>query len=191
MHKLICSMTRFENIKVIYIKYIDQLYAYALHLGFDEAVAMDAIHDIFYNICTHNTCLDNISNIKFYLFRALKNRLIDIERTHKDYIGIGSTNQDICENMLFSFNITIEDKVIQEEDLNEIKQKVENVLARLTNRQREIIYLRYIQEYDYDEISDLMNISVESCRNLISKAMSKLRENPLLFSQLITLIIAN
>ncbi len=184
-------MIRLENIKAIYMKHIDQLYAYALHLGFDEAVAMDAIHDVFYNICTNKTCLKDILNIKFYLFRALKNRLVDIHRTHKEHIDIASTNQDICENIPFNFSITIEDELIEKEEQNEIKQKVENVLARLTNRQREIIYLRYIQEYDYDEISELMNISVESCRNLISKAMSKLRENPLLFSQLITLIIAN
>lgn len=183
-------MTCFLYVKSIYIKYIDQLYAYALHLGFNEDVAMDAIHDVFYKLCINSTSLEDITNVKFYLFRALKNRLIDIQRTNKEYTGILSSNEEIYENMSFQLNVTIEDKLIQEEDREEIHWKVENVLNKLTDRQREIIYLRYVQEYSYEEIAKLMHISVESCRNLMSKTVNKIRENVFFFPQLL-LIIAN
>ncbi|WP_255417119.1 RNA polymerase sigma factor [Proteiniphilum sp. X52] len=166
-------------VKSIYLKHIDQLYAYALHLGFDEQVAMDAIHDVFYKLCINSASLEEITHVKFYLFRALKNRLIDIQRTNKEHPQILSSDEDICENMSFRLNVTVEDELIQEEDREEIRRKVENVLNRLTDRQREIIYLRYIQEQSYEEIAELMRISVESCRNLTSKAMNKLRENRL------------
>jgi len=39
----------FSDIASTYNEYLDTLYAYALHLGFDEQTAMDAIHDVFYN----------------------------------------------------------------------------------------------------------------------------------------------
>jgi RNA polymerase sigma factor (sigma-70 family) len=61
------------------------------------------------------------------------------------------------------------------EDAEEISQKIENVLGRLTNRQREIIYLRYIQEQSYEEIAGIMQISIESSRNLLSKTLTKLK----------------
>lgn len=176
------------NVKSIYIEHIDQLYAYALHLGFDEHVAMDAIHDIFYNLCINSTLLKEITNIKFYLFRSLKNRLIDIQRTNKEYTGIISSDEEICENLSFQLNVTVEDELIQEEDREEIRRKVENILNQLTDRQREVIFLRYIQEYSYEEIAELMKISVESCRNLMSKAFNRLRNNTFLFPYLLLVI---
>ncbi len=71
--------------------------------------------------------------------------------------------------------MSIEDEIIMQEDSEEIRLKVENVLSRLTNRQREVIYLRYVQEYSYQEISDIMQISVAASRNLVSKSISKIR----------------
>ena len=50
------------------------------------------------------------------------------------------------------------------------------MLDSLTERQREIVYLRYIQEYDYEQIAQLLNITVHGCRKLLSKAMQNLRE---------------
>ena len=73
--------------------------------------------------------------------------------------------------MSLRLNVTVEDELIQEEDREEIRRKVEKVLNRLTGRQREVIYLRYIQEHSYEEVAKLMQITVESCRNLTSKAI--------------------
>ena len=50
------------------------------------------------------------------------------------------------------------------------------MLDFLTPRQREIIYLRYIHEYDYKQISELLQISVHGCRKLVSKAILNLKE---------------
>ena len=72
---------KFSHIASTYNKYLDSLYAYALHLGFDEESAMDAIHDLFYKLCTKHASLDEIQNLKFYLFRSLRNRLIDHKRS--------------------------------------------------------------------------------------------------------------
>lgn len=169
----------FSDIAVIYEEYQDILYSYALHLGFDEPTAMDAIHDVFYKLCIHHASLDKISNLKSYLFRSLRNRLIDIHRTNKEYHGLSSDQEDIDENIPFQFNVTIEDEMIKEEDAKEVQRKVEDVLNRLTDRQREIVYLRFIGEYSYEEIAEIMQISIASCRNLISKSLTKLKESSL------------
>jgi RNA polymerase sigma factor (sigma-70 family) len=136
---------------------------------------MDTIHDIFYKLCIQNVSLDEIDNLKFYLFRSLRNRLIDIKRTNREFPALFPQEEEIDEYLPFKFNVSIEDEIIMKEDSEEIRLKVENVLSRLTNRQREIIYLRYVQEYNYQEISDIMQISVEASRNLVSKSIVKLR----------------
>lgn len=171
-------MIQFSNIASTYNEYLDILYSYALHLGFDEQCAMDAIHDVFYKLCIHHTSLSEIDNLKYYLFRSLRNRLIDIKRAEKEHQGIHPA-QEIGENLSFQLNVTIEDELIMKEDSEAIRLKVENVLNRLTHRQREIIYLRFIHEYSYEEIASIMQISVESCRNLISKSIAKLKKSSL------------
>ncbi len=78
--------------------------------------------------------------------------------------------------------------MIMEEDREEIRLTIEKVLSGLTNRQREIIFLRYIQEYSYEEIAAIMQISVESSRNLLSRTLSRLKESPLPISIIIAFI---
>ena len=43
-------MSKSENIALIYNKYVDDMYAYALFLGFKKDIIMDAIHDVFYKL---------------------------------------------------------------------------------------------------------------------------------------------
>lgn len=170
-------MIQFPNIASTYNEYMDSLYSYALHLGFDEQTAMDAIHDVFYKLCIHHSALNEINNLKSYLFKSLRNRLIDIKRIGREDTVSFAGHDDIQEALSFQLHVTIEDELILKEDAEEIRQKVENVLNRLTDRQREIVYLRYIKEQSYEEIAEIMQISVAACRNLISKSMTKLKES--------------
>jgi RNA polymerase sigma factor (sigma-70 family) len=172
-------MIQFPNIAYVYNEYLDILYSYALHLGFDEETAMDAIHDVFYKLCTGHSSLNEINNLKSYLLRSLRNRLIDIKRINREDAAPFSTQDSMQEVLPFQLHVTIEDELIMKEDAEEIRHKVENVLQRLTDRQREIVYLRYIREQSYEEIADIMQISVAACRNLISKSIAKLKDSSL------------
>jgi RNA polymerase sigma factor (sigma-70 family) len=172
---------------------MDNLYSYALHLGFDAESAMDAIHDVFYKLCTNHSSLNEINNLKSYLFRSLRNRLIDMKRIDREVnlSTIEHNNNQIeeyQEGLPFQLQVTIEDELIKEEDAEEIRQKVEDILSRLTDRQREIIYLRYIREQSYEEIAEIMQISVAACRNLISKSIARLKESSLTIALLLLVI---
>jgi len=180
-------MIQFPNIASTYNEHIDSLYSYALHLGFDEQTAMDAIHDVFYKLCVHHS-LNEINNLKSYLFRSLRNRLIDIKRTNKEDTLLHTTQEKTQDTLPFQLSVSIEDELIKEEDAEEIRQKVENVLSRLTDRQREIVYLRYIREQSYEEIAEIMQISVAACRNLISKSIARLKESSLTIALLLFMI---
>ena len=173
------SITKFSNISSIYNDNLDALVDYAIHLGFDEQIAMDAIHDLFYKLCIRKYVSDKSENIQFYLFRSLRNRLIDIYRTQKKHFEFNSNKGVEMINLPFQLEITIEDKIIMKEDRDEINKKIKKVLSTLTHRQREIIYLRYLYEYSYEEIAKIMQISIESSRNLMSRTLNRLKNNSL------------
>ncbi len=81
-------VVQFANISSTYKDHLDALYAYALHMGFDEQTAMDAIHDLFYKLCLREPTIDKYENLRFYLFRSLRNRLIDIRRSRRKFTAL-------------------------------------------------------------------------------------------------------
>ena len=164
---------RKENIASIYNRYVDDLYTYALYLGFEKEVIMDAIHDVFCKFAANEKLLQDVSNIKFYLFKSLKNRLYDIYKARKEYAELSAID---LQDAPFNIQVTIEDRLIDKEEQQQIKDQLSEMLDSLTERQREVVYLRYVQEYDYAQISELLNISIHGCRKLLSKAMQNLRE---------------
>jgi RNA polymerase sigma factor (sigma-70 family) len=163
-----------NDIAAIYILYVDDLFTYGCYLGFERETVKDAIHDVFVKIATNSDNLDNISNIKFYLFRSLKNRLLDIYKSQKEHIEL--ENIDPSREIPFNIEVNVEELMIEKEEQTEIKTEIEQLLGSLTDRQREIIYLRYVQEYDYPQIAELLQISIHGCRKLVSKAILSLRE---------------
>lgn len=172
------------DLSYIYNLHVVDLFTYGCYLGFDRELVKDAIHDVFVKFKTDETLLKDISNIKFYLFKALKNRLFDIQK--RNIREVAMDNFQTFEEMPFDIQVDVEEQFIEEEEQIEVKQNIEMMLNTLTKRQREIIYLRYVQEYDYDEISELLNISVHGCRKLVSKSIISLREK---FGPLMALLL--
>lgn len=163
-----------KDIASIYTLYVDDLFTYGCYLGFDRETVKDAIHDVFVKVTTDSDKLEDISNIKFYLFRSIKNRLLDIHKNKKEHIKL--ENIDPAGEAPFHIEVNVEELLIEKEEQMQIKTEIEQLLDSLTDRQREIIYLRYVQGYDYPQIAELLQISVHGCRKLVSKAILSLRE---------------
>lgn len=159
-----------HSFSILYNSHIDKLYSYGIHLGFQNETCKDAIQDVFYKLYTSRENLTQVNNIAAYLFKSLKNRLIDIVRKDTKTQTIELVDQP------FSIDVTILDNIIDAENAALLKSKVEELLKSLTAQQREAVYLRYMHELSYDEISELLNINPESARKLMFRAMRKLRE---------------
>ncbi|MDR2388592.1 MAG: sigma-70 family RNA polymerase sigma factor [Tannerellaceae bacterium] len=165
-----------KRIDTLYRMYVRDLFSYALNLGFDRDTSMDAIHDVFCKICADKKLPEKIANPRFYLLRAMKNRLLDLYKLRKEIPGLSP--ETLAEEIPFTVQVTMEDRLIEQEEQEKIRLKVEQLLGTLTDRQREIIYLRYTLDCDYEEIAQLMHITLPGCRKLFHNAIVKLRKNP-------------
>lgn len=164
-----------DTICLLYNKYLDDLYIYGQNLGFNKDIIMDAIHDVFCRLCTNEGSIIHINNPKFYIFRALKNRLIEYYKLNKGSVFI-DTNHLYVDRLPFTLQVTIEEQMIDKEEQIMLEQKINNILNILTNRQREFIYLKFIHNYSYDEISQLMGITIPACYKLYYKILRKLKK---------------
>jgi len=75
----------------------------------------------------------------------------------------------------YSTDYTIEDKLIEDEQDQVRKENIIHVLELLTSHQKEAIYYRYVEELSLDEISVMMNMNYQSIRNLLQRAIKKMR----------------
>ncbi|MGL4994499.1 MAG: RNA polymerase sigma factor [Bacteroidales bacterium] len=146
------------------------LYSYGTNLGYNSDDVNDAIQDVFINLHCNNKINIKGETIKFYLLRSVKNRLIDIQRAKKPTSELDNT---LIE---FQLQLSIEDEYINNERIFIMKEQVSAILNQLTDHQKEIIYLRYIEDLDYDQIADILNMNVQNIRGQVFKTLQKLRK---------------
>lgn len=153
--------------------YINDLYAYGISLGGEKEVVKDAVQDIFLKIYFDKKDFASIDHLKYFLLKSLKNSLYNIYKSKAI-----SASTDISEDVLsFSITTTVLDRIIDEEDRTIIKQQVDELLSKLTSRQKEAIYLRFMQELEYEEIAEIMDMTQHAARKLISRSLKRLRDD--------------
>jgi len=158
----------------LYNKYVDILLSYGTGLGFRRELIQDAIQDVFIKLYNNRENLRGVKNIKFYLFRSLKNRILDVLKADVTTCCIENYESH------FFINVNIVDKLIEDEQRIEVQDKVEKMLYILSNRQREIIYLRFMHSMEYEEISKLLNITIHASRKLVYRAIKRIRDGNML-----------
>lgn len=156
-----------------YKLYINDLYTYGMSLGCEKEVIKDVIQDIFLKIYFEKKDFSSINHLKCFLLKSLKNRLYNIYKSKTV-----SSTIDISENIFcFSITTTVLDKIIDEENRTIIKLQIDNLLSKLTSRQKEAVYLRFMQGLEYDEISEIMDMTPHAARKLISRSLKKMRSD--------------
>lgn len=172
---------------LMYKTYVKELYNYGKAFTSDTEMVKDAIQDIFCKILCKRSLLSNIHNLKCFLFISLKNRLIDMNRKVLTF----NENEYPITNFTVT-NITILDDLIEEENRQEISQKIKSLLEQLTDHQREAVCLRYIYDMEYKDIAQILKMENEkSARNLVSRAIQKLKSENVYILFLFSLIKLN
>ena len=154
----------------LYKFYYQDLYAYGVSLGFNTEDVKDAIQEVYLKLYfNERLCIDE-KKIKFYLLRSVRNQLIDWERTKKDTSSIEE------EERSFKLSVSVEESFISDEEDLLQKKRVNRILDLLTDHQREIVYLHFIEEMPYEEIAVMLDMKIQTVRGQVFKAMEKLRK---------------
>lgn len=159
----------------LYDLFIDELFSYGVQFCADKTVVMDSIHDVFLNLYKYRKNLANTDQVKYYLFRSLKNQIISSlkgELLDQAFMF----NDDVYIN---KYSNSIEEEIIETEFNNEQTYKLSKAINSLSKKQRKGLFLRFTEECDYEEIAQIMNVSVQTSRTLVYRAIKTLRKNML------------
>lgn len=151
----------------LYNTYIDDLYRYGVSFYDDKEVVLDCIHDIFLTIFNNKNIAENV-NIKYYLFSSLRRSILR-KKKEKDRFSL-TTSFDAWEYN-HAYEINLNGDYSNEQKLEDIKTKIN----QLPKRQREVLYLKYYLDLSYEEIANIMEVDINSCRTLSFRAVRQLR----------------
>lgn len=165
-----------EAFSAIYQRYVQSLFLYGLQFTSDRELVKDCIHDLFVKLYYGREKVGEIKNLKVYLFVLLKNILIDEYRKNSKI----SFTEDPC-TVDSDEETSVEEKYLDREEAFLAQQKVKDLMAVLTLRQRKAVYYRFIEGMDIKEICELMDMNYQSVVNLIQRALTKIRNSSLLY----------
>ncbi|SRX73445.1 RNA polymerase sigma factor [Aequorivita antarctica] len=158
-----------EALGMLYDIYIDDLFTYGMGVSGNKSEVMDCIHDLFLNLYKYRKNLSNTDRVDFYLMRSLKNEILKRIQISKRKLTIGGQENNI------SFQISTEEGFIANEWEMERSQKLTKAIKSLSKKQRKGLSMRFSENYSYEEIAEQMNISVQSSRTMIYRAIKVLR----------------
>lgn len=166
----------------LYYMYADVLFSYGRKIVNDREMIKDTIQELFIKLYHNRKNLNETEHVKFYLFKALRNRLIS-KLTLRTNLSL-----DADKELLFQIEITLQEEEEPDEMFSENqKEELSRAMKTLTSRQREAVYLRYIQEIPLEDIAQMLDMNYQSARNLIHRSIIKLRKELLIIAFLLLL----
>lgn len=171
----ICLWTDFragnrEAFDKLYTLFSADLYRYGYNLVRNRQVVEDCLHELFLHIHEHRHKLGHTDNIQFYLYRALRRRLMDSVARLTKY----GSDMYLFDEANFSLQ-PYEKSLIDEELADEQKRLLMHQLNRLPKRQKEILYLVYMKGLTYPQTAEVMDITMKSVYNTVNIALTSLR----------------
>lgn len=144
----------------------DKLYRLAKRLLVSSEEAEDATQEVLMKLWDRKHNIANYRNIEAFAMTMTKNFCLDRLKSRQ------SSNLKLVHS-----NYADETTSLQREiELKDSVGWVEKIINELPEQQRMVLQLRDVEEYDFDEICELMDINATTARVTLSRARKAVRE---------------
>ncbi len=151
-----------ESLRVVYERYYLRVLSVLVHLVGNIEEAEEIMQDTFikYYFAKTKPDISDESYLRAWLFRVAINGANDRFRKVKkifssNFLELGD------EREVLKF---------------EIRQDLQQLLAKLNEKEREVVVLKYVEEFSYEEIAAVLKISEGSLKSIASRAIKKMEE---------------
>ena len=165
-------------IKSFFIKEYNKLISY-VHSYFSEVYygidAEDIIQDVALNIYSKADLNAPIENLTAYIYRAVRNKIIDIQRKHRNTTSIENFRNKKNENILVETisNVYEEEEFYENE---EFQKKMINAIDRLKPEEKAIIIETEFNGKSFNNLTKEWNIPVGTLLARKHRALGKLQK---------------
>ncbi len=145
-----------------------KLFRFALRFLGNEEEAKDVVQEVFIRVWNGREQMEEVQNWEAWCMRITKNLSLDrirtITRKQTQPIEYG---YDIRQEALTPHEST---------EIHESMTKINQFIAALPEKQRQIIHLRDIEGYTYNEISEILELDMNQVKVNLFRARNSVRE---------------
>lgn len=151
----------------VFHTYCLPLKAFAFQELKSEALAEDAVQEIFCKLWLNRKTLNPNLSLKGFLFTCLKNHILNLVRTHKN---------EILKNYRFAYRQQHSSNSTEEEVMNrEIQRDIHQFISHLPELKRTILQLSLYQGLSHEQIAQHLRVSVNTVKIYLSQSSRQLR----------------
>jgi RNA polymerase sigma factor (sigma-70 family) len=144
-----------------------KLLRFAVHFLKNEDEARDVIQDVFLKLWQKREELDRIENMEAFTMQMTRNRCLDILRANKVVPIDAETDRKMKQETI---------DVHSQIELSEAAGQVKTLIEKLPDLQQTIMYLRDIEQLEYEEIAEQTGLQLNAIRVNLSRARKKVRD---------------
>jgi RNA polymerase sigma-70 factor (ECF subfamily) len=160
--------------ELIYNRHARELFSYGLHIVRNRQLVEDCVHDLFVYVFQHRATLGDTNAIKYYLFKSLRRRVIEVLEKQSKAARESRAVADSYHNHELATS-SQEVNMIEAETSIAKNRRLTEAIENLPPRQKEAIYLLYFSKLEYEEIAAIMSLSIRTVYNQTHTAIQTLR----------------
>jgi RNA polymerase sigma-70 factor (ECF subfamily) len=146
----------------------NKLFRFALRMLGNDDDAKDVVQEVFIRVWNGRAQMGEIQNMEAWCMRITKNLSLDKLRANQ------RRGTDSLDN---SYDVHHADKTPDvKTEMGESMQHVSQLIAALPEKQRQVIHLRDVEGYTYNEICDILELDMNQVKVNLFRARNAVRE---------------
>lgn len=150
-----------------YKNHCKQLFALSYRYVNDMQIAEEIVHDVFITIWNKADKLNVQYSMKSYLFKSVVNSSLNYLKKEKNLLEKKTAYLAVQDREITSDQDT--------EDEEALLRKLEEALALLPEKCKQVMYLSRFGKLKQQEIADQMDISIKTVKNHLTYGFQKIR----------------
>ncbi|XZE54870.1 RNA polymerase sigma factor [Planctomycetaceae bacterium SH139] len=159
--------TAFEG---LVLRYQDRLYAAMVQVVGSADEAEDVVQDAFVRAFLKLDTFQNNSQFFTWLYRIAFNSALSRMRRRKTTTSLDQAREAVGDEPVDQI-AGPDERLLQQERV----QMVQKALGQLSPDHRAILVLREMEDHAYEQIAEILNISIGTVRSRLSRARSQLK----------------
>ena len=140
----------------------DEMYRFAKRFVMSSDEAEDVVQDLMMKFWQKREELAAFGNLKSYAMKSVKNECLNRLKHHD--VKMGFADFQIHRSELYQI------------ETNNLKDQILGFIRQLPEKQKAVIHLKDVEEYDVPEISEILEMEENAVRVNLMRARTKIKE---------------
>jgi len=140
----------------------DEMFRFAKRFVMSSDEAEDVVQDLMIKFWQKKDELEQFGNFKSYALKSVRNECLNRLKHHD--VKLGFADMQLHRSELYSMEV------------NNLKEQIIGFINQLPEKQKAVIHLKDVEEYEVSEISAMLEMEENAVRVNLMRARQKVKE---------------